>query len=152
MTAIWPAAATLSGYERLVALQRGELAPPPAVAALGIELEDVQAGRVVFSLVPRRQHENPMGTMHGGVLATLVDTTMGCALSSTLPVNTGFTTVELKTNFLRAITTATGRIDAVGWVVHPGSRIALTEARVSDATGALLAHATSTCMILRGEP
>ena len=95
-------------------------------------------------------HENPMGTMHGGIVATLVDTAMGCALSSQLAANEGFTTLELKTNFVRAITPATGRIFAEGTVVHSGGRVATTEARVHDADGNLYAHATSTCLILRG--
>jgi uncharacterized protein (TIGR00369 family) len=138
------------GYERLLAMLRGESSPPPAVAALGIELEEVDRGRVVFSLVADELHENPMGTMHGGVIATLVDTAMGCALVSTLGADEGFTTLELKTNFLRAITTDTGRVTAVGQVVHAGSKIAMTEAHVYDAEGVLRAHATSTCSIMRG--
>jgi uncharacterized protein (TIGR00369 family) len=140
------------GHERLLAMLRGESSPPPAVAALGIELEEVERGRVVFSLVADELHENPMGTMHGGVVATLVDTAMGCALVSTLGADEGFTTLELKTNFLRAITTETGRVSAVGTVVHAGSKIAMTEAHVYDANGVLRAHATSTCLIMRGQP
>jgi uncharacterized protein (TIGR00369 family) len=140
----------LSGYERLVAMQRGELAPPPAVALLGLHLDEVAPGRTVFSMVSDEMHENPMGTMHGGIVATLVDTAMGCAISSQLPAGDGFTTLELKTNFVRAITPSTGRIYAEGSVVHSGGRVATTEARVHDANGTLYAHATSTCLILRG--
>src|SRR5262245_13093368 len=121
------------GYERLVAMLRGESSPPPAVAALGLELEEVEPGRVLFSLVADELHENPMGTMHGGVIATLVDTAMGCAVSSTLGANEGFTTLELKTNFLRAITKDTGRVTAVGRVVHAGSKVAMAESHVYDA-------------------
>lgn len=139
------------GYERLVAMLRGESSPPPAVAAVGMELEDVERGRVVFSLVADELHENPMGTMHGGVVATLVDTAMGCAVSSTLGADEAFTTLELKTNFLRAITTATGRVTAIGCVVHAGSKIAMAEAHVYDTAGVLCAHATSTCLIMRGQ-
>jgi uncharacterized protein (TIGR00369 family) len=140
----------LSGYDRLVAMQRGELAPPPAVALLGLELERVEPGITVFSMIADEVHENPMGTMHGGIVAALVDTAMGCALSSKLESNAGFTTLELKTNYVRAITQATGRIYAEGTVVHSGGRVATTEARVHDSNGTLYAHATSTCMILRG--
>jgi len=82
----------LSGYERLTAMQRGELTPPPAVALLGLQLDEVERGRTVFSMVAEEMHENPMGTMHGGIIATLVDTAMGCAISSQLPVGAGFTT------------------------------------------------------------
>jgi uncharacterized protein (TIGR00369 family) len=137
------------GYERLRAIQRGEAGPPPAVAALGLTLDEVKRGRTVFSLVADELHENPMGTMHGGVLATLVDTAMGCAVASTLPADATFTTLELSTRYLRAITTATGKVHAEGRVVHAGSRIASTEARVYDDAGNLYAQATSTCMIMR---
>jgi uncharacterized protein (TIGR00369 family) len=140
----------LSGYERLTAMQRGEIAPPPAAALLGMHLEEVEPGRTIFSMRAGEVHENPMGTMHGGIVATFVDTAMGCALSSQLGANEGFTTLELKTNFVRAITPATGRIFAEGTVVHSGGRVATTEARVHDADGTLYAHATSTCLILRG--
>jgi uncharacterized protein (TIGR00369 family) len=140
----------LSGYERLRAMQRGELAPPPAAALLGLELDRVEPGRVVFSMLADEVHENPMGTMHGGIVAALVDTAMGCALSSILPADAGFTTLELKTNFVRAITQATGHVYAEGSVVHSGGRVASTEARVFDDSGALYAHATSTCLIIRG--
>jgi uncharacterized protein (TIGR00369 family) len=141
---------SMSGYERLVAMQRGELAPPPAVALLGLDLDEVEPGRTVFSMLADEVHENPMGTMHGGIVATLVDTAMGCALSSRLPANAGFTTLELKTNYVRAITQATGRVYAEGTVLHSGGRVAMTEARVHDSSGTLYAHATSTCLILRG--
>jgi uncharacterized protein (TIGR00369 family) len=139
-----------TGYDRLVAMQRGELAPPPAAVLLGLELERVEPGRTVFSMLADEVHENPMGTMHGGIVAALVDTAMGCALSSKLDADAGFTTLELKTNYVRAITQATGRIYADGVVVHSGGRVATTEARVHDSSGTLYAHATSTCMILRG--
>jgi uncharacterized protein (TIGR00369 family) len=140
---------SLTGYERLVAIQRGDLAPPPAAALLGMRLDEVDPGRTRFSMLADELHENPMGTMHGGIVATLVDTAMGCAVSSILPVGAGFTTLELKTNFVRAITQATGRVYAEGTVVHSGGRVATTEARVHDESGALYAHATSTCLISR---
>jgi uncharacterized protein (TIGR00369 family) len=116
-----------------------------------LHLDEVTPGRTVFSVLADEMHENPMGTMHGGVVATLVDTAMGCALSSLLSADTGFTTLELKTNFVRAITQVTGRVYAEGTVVHSGGRVAMTEARVHDDSGALYAHATSTCLILRNK-
>jgi uncharacterized protein (TIGR00369 family) len=139
------------GYARLAAIKAGEVAPPPAVAALGLALDHLERGRTVFSLVADELHENPMGTMHGGVVATLVDTAMGCAVSSTLPADASFTTLELSTNFTRAITTGTGRIYAEGRVVHAGGRVATTEARVYDDSGLVYAHATSTCLITRSK-
>jgi uncharacterized protein (TIGR00369 family) len=139
----------LDGYERLAAIKRGDASPPPAVAVLGLSLDELERGRTVFSVVAEELHENPMGTMHGGVVATLVDTAMGCAVSSTLSADAGFTTLELSTNFVRAITQATGRVHAEGRVVHSGSRIATTEARVYDDAGTLYAHAKSTCLVQR---
>jgi uncharacterized protein (TIGR00369 family) len=144
-------ARALNGLERLVAIQRGELAPPPAAALLGMQLDEVAAGRTVFSILADEIHENPMGTMHGGIVAALVDTAMACALSSLLPADAGFTTLELKTNYVRAITQSTGRVHAEGSVVHSGGRVATTEARVYDDSGALYAHATSTCLIMRSK-
>lgn len=141
--------AAMTGLERLVAMRQGELAPPPAVAMVGLTLEEAEEGRVVFSMIAGREHENPMGTMHGGMLATLVDTAMGCAVSSTLKADEAFTTLELHMNFVRAVTKDTGRISAVGNVVHRGGRVATVEARVHDDDGNLCAHATSTCLILR---
>jgi uncharacterized protein (TIGR00369 family) len=137
------------GYERLAAIRRGEVAPPPAAALLGLSFDVLERGRTVFSLVADELHENPMGTMHGGIVATLVDTAMGCAVASTLPADATFTTLELGTQYVRAITSATGRVYADGRVVHSGGRIATTEARVIDDAGTLYAHATSTCLITR---
>ncbi len=141
---------TLTGYERLVAIMRGELDAPPAAALLGMTLDRVERGRTVFSVVADEVHENPMGTMHGGIVAALVDTAMGCAVASLLPADAAFTTLELKTNYVRAITQGIGRVHADGHVVHSGGRVATTEARVHDDTGTLYAHASSTCLILRG--
>jgi uncharacterized protein (TIGR00369 family) len=140
----------LDGLARLEAIRRGDAPPPPAAALLGFALDELERGRTVFSVVAEELHENPMGTMHGGIVATLVDTAMGCAVSSTLPVDAGFTTLELSTNFVRAITQSTGRVYAEGRVVHGGGRIVTTEARVFDDTGTLYAHAKSTCLVTRG--
>ena len=139
----------LDGLARLQAMKSGAASPPPAVALLGLQLDSVEKGATVFSLVADEAHENPMGTMHGGVVATLVDTAMGCAVSSTLPAGDGFTTLELSTNYVRPITSATGRIRAEARVVHRGGRVATTEAHVYDEAGTLYAHATTTCLILR---
>jgi uncharacterized protein (TIGR00369 family) len=137
------------GYERLAAIRRGEAPPPPAAALLGLTMERLERGATTFSILADELHENPMGTMHGGIVAALVDTAMGCAVASTLPVDASFTTLELSTRFLRAVTTSTGRVYAEGRVVHAGGRVASTEARVFDDAGTLYAHATSTCLITR---
>jgi uncharacterized protein (TIGR00369 family) len=136
------------GYQQLRALARGAAAPPPAVALLGMRLDSVQRGRVVFSVVADEMHENPMGTMHGGIIATLVDSAMGCAVFSMLPAGDTFTTLELKTNYVRPIVQTTGVVRGRP-VVHLGGNVATTEATVKDAYGELYAHATSTCMIKR---
>ena len=140
----------LDGFERLAAIKRGEVPPPPAAALLGMSLDELERGRTVFSIVADELHENPMGTMHGGIVSTLVDTAMGCAVSSMLPADAGFTTLELSTNFVRAITQSTGRIHAEGRVVHSGGRVVTTEARVYDDADTLYAHSKSTCLVLRG--
>jgi uncharacterized protein (TIGR00369 family) len=140
----------LDGFERLAAMKRGDASPPPAVALIGLSLDELARGRTVFSVVADELHENPMGTMHGGIVSLLVDTAMGCAVSSTLPADSGFTTLELSTNFVRAITQSTGRVHAEGRVVHSGGRVVTTEARVYDDAGTLYAHAKSTCLVIRG--
>lgn len=139
----------LDGYEQLRALQRGEAAPPPAASLLGLSLDEVERGRVVFSVVADELHENPMGTMHGGVVATLVDSAMGCAVASMLPAGAAYTTIELKTNYVRPIVQTTGRVRAEGVVVHIGGRVATAEAKVLDDEGTLYAHATTTCLVTR---
>jgi uncharacterized protein (TIGR00369 family) len=101
----------------------------------------------VFSLLPGEEHYNPIGSMHGGVYATLLDSAAGCAVQSTLPQGTGYTSVDLAVKFLRPVTVDTGRVRAVGTVLNGGRRTALAEARLLDDEDRLLAHATSTCMI-----
>jgi uncharacterized protein (TIGR00369 family) len=137
------------GYEQLRAMARGAAAPPPAAALIGMRIDKVERGRVVFSVVADEMHENPMGTMHGGIIATLVDSAMGCAVFSMLPAGTAYTTLELKTNYVRPIVQTTGVVRAEGRVVHLGGQVATTEATVKDEAGTLYAHATSTCIIKR---
>ena len=142
------ALSTMSGLAMLEAIGAGSLPRPPVMATVGITLVVAEAGRVVFDLEPAVWHLNPLGTVHGGVLATLLDTCTGCALHSTLPAGTGYTTVDLSVKFLRPVTEATGAVTAEGTVVFAGRRTALTEARAFDGQHRLLAHATSTCLIL----
>jgi uncharacterized protein (TIGR00369 family) len=137
----------LNGYEQLRAIARGAAAPPPAAALLGMHIETVKRGRVVFSVVADEMHENPMGTMHGGIIASLVDSAMGCAVFSMLPPGATFTTLELSTNYVRPIVQTTGVVRAEGRVVHLGGRVATAEATVSDEHGTIYAHATSTCLL-----
>ena len=139
---------TISGIAFLRAMQSGELPPPPFAALLGIWITEVSEGRVVFATEPSEYHYNPLGTVHGGVIATLLDSALGCAVQSMLPAGTSYTTLELKVNYLRPITEKTGTVYAEGKIIHVGGRIATAEARLTDAKGKLYAHATTTCIIL----
>lgn len=145
------AARGMRGLDYLRAIQRGEHPPPPVAMALGFTLCEVDEGRAVFGMVPAEYHYNPIGVVHGGVAATLMDSAMGCAVHSLLPAGAGYTTLELKVNFLRPMTVDTGPVTCTGTVIHAGRTTALAEARITDAAGRLLAHATSTCIILRQE-
>jgi uncharacterized protein (TIGR00369 family) len=139
----------VTGLQVLQAIAAGELPGAPIAELLGFEPVEAEEGRVVFAAVPEARHYNPIGTVHGGLAATLLDSAMGCAVHSTLPAGTGYTTLELKVNFTRPITTETGRILCEGTVVHRGGRVATAEGRVyAEADGKLLAHGTTTCLIL----
>jgi uncharacterized protein (TIGR00369 family) len=143
------AGASMSGLDALRAILAGDLPPPPLMVLLGFEVESFDEGRAVFAVTPAEYHYNPLGVAHGGLACTLLDSAMGCAVQSTLPAQTGYTTLELKVNLLRALTVRTGRVRCEGTVIHLGNRTALAEARVTDERGRLYAHATSTCMIFR---
>jgi uncharacterized protein (TIGR00369 family) len=142
------AAQALGGLEYLQGMARGDYPLPPMARLLGIDGMEVERGRVVMSIVPGECHYNPMGVAHGGLAATLFDSVMGCAVQTTLPAGTGYTTLELKVNFTRAMTNATGRVRCIGTVIHAGSRVATAEGRLVDEAGKLYGHATTTCLIL----
>jgi uncharacterized protein (TIGR00369 family) len=141
------ALAGLSGIELLSAVGRGELPLPPIMRTLGIEALDVGEGWIRFGMVPQEMHYNPLGTVHGGVLATLLDSATGCAVHSVLPAGFGYTSMDLTTKYLRSVTADTGKVIATGTLLSRGSRTALAEAKLTDARDRLLAHATSTCLI-----
>ncbi|MGW5275220.1 PaaI family thioesterase [Streptomyces sp. NPDC004044] len=136
-----------TGLEFLREIAAGRLPGPPVAATLDFTLDEVEHGRAVFSLVPGEEHYNPIGSVHGGVYATLLDSAAGCAVQSALPSGMGYTSVDLTVKFLRPVTVDTGRIRAVGTVISSGRRTALAEARLIDEKDRLLAHATSTCML-----
>ncbi|NTU83174.1 MAG: PaaI family thioesterase [Chloroflexales bacterium] len=146
------AARVTAGVAFLEAIARGELPAPPVALLLGMAIEEIAEGRVVFTLDPAEYHYNPLGSVHGGVISTLCDSAMGCAVQSTLAAGSGYTTVELKVNFLRALTVGSGPVRCEGRVIHVGGRIATAEARVIDGAGRLYAHATTTCMVFRPGP
>lgn len=143
------AAPTMSGLDYLHAMGRGELPFPPIMALMNICVQEAEAGRVVFTVEPAEYHYNPIGSVHGGLACTLCDSAMGCAIHSTLPAGVGYTTLEVKVNFLRPLTVETGLVLCEGKVIHVGGRVATAEARVVDRAGKLYAHATTTCLILR---
>ncbi|MFJ8684713.1 PaaI family thioesterase [Streptomyces anulatus] len=141
------AAARMAGLDFLREVQAGRLAAPPVGRTLDFALDEVEHGRAVFSLAPGEEHYNPIGSMHGGVFATLLDSAAGCAVQSTLPQGMAYTSLDLTVKFLRPVTVDTGRVRAVGTVVSGGRRTALAQAQLLDAADRLLAHATSSCLL-----
>ncbi|MDT9697987.1 PaaI family thioesterase [Streptomyces sp. P17] len=137
----------LSGLEVLQDIGKGTLPAPPAIAALGIELIEVEPGRAIFELTPAGWHYNALGTVHGGVLATLADNALGAAVYTRLSAGTGYTTQGINITFLRPVTIDTGPVRCEGTALHVGRRTAYATATVTDLTGRLLAHATTNCQI-----
>jgi len=139
----------LAGMEYIRAIFEGELPAPPIAELMGFRGVEAEPGRAVFEMEPGPQHYNPIGSVHGGVALTLLDSAMGCAVHTLLEPGVGYTTLELKTNFVRPITADTGLIRCEATVIHSGSRIATAEGKLTDANGKLLAHGTTTCLIFR---
>jgi uncharacterized protein (TIGR00369 family) len=137
-----------SGLEFMQMMAAGELSPPPIAQTLGFRLVEVERGTAVFECEPAEYHYNPIGIVHAGLAMTLMDSAMGLAFVTTLDEPVGWTTLEVKANFTRALTAETGAVRCTGSVVHPGRRVATTEARVEDAQGRLCAHGTSTILVL----
>jgi uncharacterized protein (TIGR00369 family) len=150
-----PAALAAEGIERppldfLRAIASGELPNPPISELLGFFLEEVDEGRALFGADPGEQHYNPIGVVHAGLAATMLDSAMACAVHSALPEGSGYTTLETKFNLVRSISAETGRIEAEGKVVNLGRRVGTAEGRlVAAESGKLLAHGTSTCLVVQ---
>jgi uncharacterized protein (TIGR00369 family) len=140
---------TFDGIEYLRAMQSGKLPAAPIMGLVGMWIAEVDEGRVVFAGEPAEYHYNPMGTVHGGIVALLLDSAMGSSVQSMLPTRTSYTTLELKVNYLRPVTSQTGTLYSEGKLIHLGSRTATAEGRLTDGTGKLYAHATTTCLIIR---
>jgi uncharacterized protein (TIGR00369 family) len=143
-------AASMSGLDLLKGMIEGRFPGPPIMQLVGFDLVEVADGRAVFAGTPRIEHYNPLGTVHGGYAATLLDSCMGCAVHSTLPQGVGYTTLEFKVSLLRAITADTGPVRAEGTTISRGRRVATAEGRLTDAQSRLLAHATTTCLVFEG--
>ena len=140
-------AASISGLDYLRQIQNGRIPPPPIARLVGYQISEIEFGRAVFELEPLECHYNPFATVHGGILTTLLDTAMTAALLSTLAVGSACSTLELKTNFIRPITTETGMLKCEGRLYYSGNRIATAEGRLTDSRQLLYAHGVSTCMI-----
>ena len=138
---------TTSGLDLLRGMAEGRLPGPPITALMGFRLAEVSEGRVVFEGTPLFDHYNPLGTVHGGWIATLLDSCMGCAVHSMLPAGRGYTTLEFKVTFIRPVRDTTGPVRAEGSILNVGRTAGTAEGRLLDAGGKLLAHATTTCLV-----
>lgn len=139
--------AALDGLSQLHALTRGEMPPPPVMSLVGMTSFEAEFGKVVVEMPAAEFHYNPLGSVHGGVISTLLDTAAGCSVHSTLAVGEMYTSLDLTVKFLRPVTVASGLLRCEGSVIQRGRRTALAEAQLFDEAGKLLAHATSSCMI-----
>jgi uncharacterized protein (TIGR00369 family) len=136
-----------AGLDVLADIAAGNLPQPPIARTLNFRLVEVAPGLAVFEGEPTIDFYNPLGAVHGGWPATLLDSAMACAVHTTLPAGQAYTTVEFKLNCIRPITEATGRVRCEGRVVNAGRTIATSEGSLLDASGKLLAHGTETCLI-----
>jgi uncharacterized protein (TIGR00369 family) len=136
-----------TGLELMQAMLRGELPYPPIAQTLDFTILEVGPGRALFQGAPGVAHLNPMGTVHGGWFATLLDSALGCAVQTRMAPGQGYTTAELSVNYLRALTPKVSRVRAEGKVIHCGRQLATAEARLIGADGSLYAHATTTCLV-----
>lgn len=145
------AGAEMAGLDYLRAVIAGELGRPPISITMNMEVVELDDGRAVFAGEPGEEHYNPIGVVHGGYAATILDSALGCAVHTTLPAGVGYTSLGLEVKYLRPISRDTGRVLCEGTVVHRGRRQATAEARLTAAdTGKLLATGTSTLMIFGG--
>ena len=140
-------ALTMTGVDYLRAIQDGELPPAPIAGLFDFAVTEVEPGRVTFTCRPDESAYNPIGVVHGGLVCTLLDSVCGCAVHSTLAQGQGYTSIEIKVSYLKAVTTRSGLLTATGTIVKAGRRVAFSEAEVTDESGATVATATSTCLV-----
>jgi uncharacterized protein (TIGR00369 family) len=138
---------TMSGLDYLHTLIRGELPPPPIMAHLNMRLVDAEVGSATFTCDPDESHYNPIGTVHGGLVCTLLDSALGCAVQSTLAQGQGYTSIEIKVNYLRPVYADAGPLTCVGEVTKPGNRVAFADGVVTDASGKVVATATGSLLV-----
>jgi len=140
-------AAGMSGLDAMRALRDGRLPPPPIASLLRMSVQAIEEGMVEFGCAVDESVYNPIGVVHGGLVCTLLDTVVGCAVHTTLPQGVGYTSIELKVNYLRAVRATSGPLRAVGRVVKPGSRVAFAEGEVTDAAGRAVATASGSLLV-----
>lgn len=138
----------MSGLQLLTAILEGTLPAPPIQKVLDFRPVEIARGYTAFVGTPKSEYYNPLGTVHGGYTAALLDSCMACAIHTTLEAGYSYATVEIKINYVRAITSDTGEVRAEGKVINAGRRIATAEGRLFDSGGKLYAHGTTTCLIL----
>ena len=145
------AGAAMAGLDYVRAVQSGELPPPPIAVVMNFRIDELDEGRAVFVGEAGEEHYNPIGVVHGGYAATILDSVLGCAVHTTLPLGVGYTSLGLEVKYVRPITRDTGRVLCVGEVLYRGRKQATAEARLtSEESGKLLATGTSTLMIFGG--
>lgn len=139
-----------SGLDYLTAMMEGRVPPPPIAQTLGFTMTRVAEGGAWFSCEPHESHYNPIGLVHGGLVCTLLDSALGCAAHSLLPAGVGYTSIEIKVSYLRAVSPAGGVLTAHGWVTKPGRRVIFVEGDVRDGADKVVATATGTCLVVGG--
>jgi uncharacterized protein (TIGR00369 family) len=139
---------TLSGLEFLRAILNRELPPPPIAGLFDMSLTVVEVGKVVFECEPGESAYNPIGTVHGGLMCTLLDSASACAIQTTLEPGFAYTSIDLNVSFLRSVTTQSGRLRATGMVTKPGRRVAFASAEITDSAGKVVASATTSCLVM----
>jgi len=145
------AGAQMAGLDYVRAIQSGEIPPPPIAVVMNYSIAELEEGRAVFEGEPGEEHYNPIGVVHGGYAATILDSALGCAVHTTCPVGVGYTSQTLEVKYLRPINRDTGTVRCEAEVAYRGRKTATSEARLTEAsTGKLLATGTSTCLILEG--
>ncbi|MCZ4500329.1 MAG: hypothetical protein JWQ74_2884 [Marmoricola sp.] len=140
--------AALTGLETMKLIVAGELPPPGIAVLLGMTVVAVSEGTATFELSPDLRMTNPIGSIHGGIAATILDSCLGCAVHTTLPAGVGYTTAQLNVHYLRAMMPGMGPVRATGTVIHRGRKQSTAEGKLVSADGKLIAHATTTCLIL----
>ena len=142
----------LSGLEYLLGIAEARIAPPPIAVLLGMSILRVEPGEVTFGLDVGEHLYNPIGSVHGGVFCTLLDSAMGCAVHSSLERGQAYTTLELKVNLVKALTVNTPRVAATGRMISAGRRVVTASGQITGPDGALYAHATTTCLVFEPRP